>query len=371
MHLLIVLPRRSAADRDIPNSVDLCVHDLVSASRYRASTCIVAEGAHDLFDGLETADVPRFVAAHTTLLVRHVARLARTQHADLVVVHQHFQIAARLALALPGCVAFHAHGFYKSYPDAGLVASLRRRKRLKEICRLAGLVHVSEACRAHFAQSWPEILMSQAVVHNGLDFEPWRPESQRRQEIICVGRCVPEKGILEAAQAVARVLPERPGWRARFTLSEPERNPDYMRSIREILTNPTIADRVIIELSVPWKGVRERYERAAIALVPSRWREPFGRTALEAHAGGAALISSGSGGLREVSGPHALFVDPTDAECFDGALRRLIDNPELRRELAEGGARYVRHRFSIAEIAASNDAFYEALLAKRSVDERR
>src|SRR5690606_10806199 len=107
--------------------------------------------------------------------------------------------------------------------------SLRRRMRLREISRLTGLVHVSEACRDHFVRSWPEVLIPQAVVHNGLDFGPWEPRQDRLQEIICVGRCVPEKGILEASQAVVRVLQARPGWQARFTLSEPERDPAYMK----------------------------------------------------------------------------------------------------------------------------------------------
>jgi len=370
MRLLVVLPRRSATDRDIPNSVDLCVNDLVGASRFRDTTCIVAERVHDLFDAFETADVPRFAAAHTALVARHVARLARSRNADLIVVHQHFQIAAGVARLLPGRVVFHAHGFYKSYPSVDVVASIRRRVRLREIRRLAGLVHVSEACREHFARSWPEALMPQAVVHNGLDFSSWHPDRNKDHEIVCVGRCVPEKGILEAARAVVQVLPDRPGWRARFVLSEAERNADYTRLVREILGTPAIRHLVEIELNVPWRGIRERYERAAIALVPSRWREPFGRTALEAHAGGGALVSSGTGGLREVSGPHAVSVDPANTEEFAAALRNLIDDGHLREQLAQGGARHVRERFSIKAIAAGNDAFYEALHAKRRHETR-
>lgn len=362
MHLLVVLPRRSAADRDIPNSVDLCVHDLVAASRHRGTTCIVAEHVHDLFDEFETAGVPHAVASHTALLARHVAHLARTRHADLIVVHQHFQIAARLARMLPRCVVFHAHGFYKRYA-AGLISSIRRDMRLREINRLAGLVHVSEACRAHFACAWPDVSLPRAVVHNGLDFGPWDPTQPKRKEILCVGRCVPEKGILDAAIAVARVLPDRPEWRARFTLAEPDRDPDYAQKIQKALADPAIRDRIEIELNISWHGIKERCERAAICLVPSRWREPFGRTALEAHAGGAALVSSGSGGLREVSGPHALFADPADSADLAEAIRRLIDDGELRRTLSNGGVQYVRERFSIEAVAAANDTFLESVCA--------
>ncbi len=365
MHLLVVLPRRSATDRDIPNSVDLCVHDLVAASRHRATTCIVGEHVHGLFGAFDVAHLSPLEASHTVLLAREAAKIARTRRADLVVVHQHFQIAARLAGMLPGRVVFHAHGFYKRYPN-GPIASIRRRLRLREINRVAGLVHVSEACRAHFACAWPKVSLPQAVVHNGLDFGPWDPTLPKRDEILCVGRCVAEKGILEAAMAVARVLPERPEWRARFTLSEPDRDPSYAQKVREALADPANRGRIDIELNVPWQGIKERCERAAIALVPSRWREPFGRTALEAHAGGAALVSSGSGGLSEVSGPFALFADPADVDGFATAIRRLIGDENLRGELSQGGARYVRERFSIESVAAANDAILEEIWSKEN-----
>ena len=365
MRLLIVLPRRSPANWQIPNSVDLCVRDLVRASRFREATFIIGEHLHGIFDGFAMEHVSRKVSAHTVLLAAYAAQTARSQGADLVVVHQHFQIAARLARLLPGRVVFHAHGFYKSY-SPGLISSVRRRMRLREIRRLAGLVHVSEACREHFARSWPEVRLPQAVIYNGLDFARWQPAAERQKEIVCVGRCVPEKGILEAAQAVSRVLPDRAGWRARFVLSEAERNPGYTQEVREILTQPAIRNRVEIEFNVPWPGIKERYERAAIGLVPSRWREPFGRTALEAHAGGAALISSGTGGLREVSRDFALFADPADVEMFAGAIRRLVDDRALRNALADGGARHVRDRFSIEAVAAANDAFYETLSSSPS-----
>ena len=362
MHLLIVLPRRSPVDREIPNSVDLCVHDLVAASRYRSTTCILADHVHDLFKGFETAELPPILARHTSLIAHHAARIAQQRAADLIVVHQHFQIAARLARILPKRVVFHAHGFHKRY-SSGLLNSMRRRIRARELTRLAGLVHVSEACRTHFACAWPDVSLRQAIVHNGFDFNQWNPTRPKRSEILCVGRCVPEKGILEAAQAVVRVLSERPAWRARFSLSEPNRDPAYAQEVQRVLATAAVRDRVEIERNVPWQGIKDRYEQAAIALVPSRWREPFGRTALEAHAGGAALISSGSGGLKEVSGPHALFVDPADIDGFADTILRLIDDEGLRRRLSEGGAQYVRERFSIQAVAAANDAFLEEVWA--------
>ena len=53
--------------------------------------------------------------------------------------------------------------------------------------------------------------------------------------------------------------------------------------------------------------------RAAIVIVPSRWNEPFGLTALEALACGAPLIVSPRGGLPEVAGEAAVYANPDAA----------------------------------------------------------
>ena len=77
--------------------------------------------------------------------------------------------------------------------------------------------------------------------------------------------------------------------------------------------------------------------RAAIVVVPSRWPEPFGLTALEAMASGAALVSSGRGGLAELTAGAALRVDPDRPDALADALRRLANDPSERRRLAEAG----------------------------------
>ena len=92
--------------------------------------------------------------------------------------------------------------------------------------------------------------------------------------------------------------------------------------------------------------------------------EAFGRTALEAHAGGAALISSGIGGLREVSGTSALYLPDVAADAIAAALDALIDAPGLRERLAREGAAWVRDRFSIESQAARLDSFCLDLVAK-------
>jgi glycosyltransferase involved in cell wall biosynthesis len=201
-----------------------------------------------------------------------------------------------------------------------------------------------------------------AVVYNGLDFSQWRPAERRRNEIICFGRAAPEKGVKEAADAVVRLLAMESAWSARFILSESQRFPEYLRDVIETLQ--PASDRVVIELNKTLPVVRERLQDAAIAIVPSKWDEPFGRTALEAHAAGCAVISSGTGGLKEVSGNHAAFLPQGFvAEDIVAQLTLLVRNEDLRVRLAREGRDYCVRKFALETISGHADRFYDQVLA--------
>ncbi|MDX2287902.1 MAG: glycosyltransferase, partial [Hyphomicrobiaceae bacterium] len=95
--------------------------------------------------------------------------------------------------------------------------------------------------------------------------------------------------------------------------------------------------------------------------VPSVWREPFGRTALEAHAGGCAVISSGSGGLAEVSGGHAVMLPEVTAAALGDAMSTLIDDGETRARLAKNGRAYVVASFGIEVVSQRLFAFCDSV----------
>ena len=57
--------------------------------------------------------------------------------------------------------------------------------------------------------------------------------------------------------------------------------------------------RAIIKNWIPHENVKKIYSKSSISVVPSRWEEPFGRTAMESAAYGCATIISNKGGLPE------------------------------------------------------------------------
>jgi glycosyltransferase involved in cell wall biosynthesis len=356
-----IMPREMYFGLSRATSIDLCVRDLVAASRFHATTRVFAEQVEDHFPGFAVDALPAARHAATFFRSGYVARVARAAQPDLIVVQQHLPTAAAIARRLPDTkVILHTHNYQKNYGGRGNpLARLRRSGRQFRYGSLAGIVHVSRSCAEAFVRDWPEIGIPAIIVNNGLEMALWRPAAERQPEVLYAGRCAPEKGVLELARAVAAQLPSHPGWKARFILSNVAVHPEYTAKVREALA--PLGGQASIEEQRPFAEVKAGYELAAIAVVPSKWNEPFGRTALEAHAGGAALISSGTGGLAEVSSKAAFMLPAVTPEAIGAALSQLIEDEALRSKLADAGARRVREHFDIATQAARLDDFCEAV----------
>jgi glycosyltransferase involved in cell wall biosynthesis len=134
-------------------------------------------------------------------------------------------------------------------------------------------------------------------------------------------------------------------------------------------------------IDIPFAKVRQITESAAISVVASKWEEPFGRTALEAHAGGAALISSQSGGLREISGDTAAQLSEVSGPAIASLLVRLASDDALREKLAREGMQRVRRLFSLTRTSRGDpgdvvpicdrlDDFYEEVVERRRAGAR-
>jgi glycosyltransferase involved in cell wall biosynthesis len=93
-----------------------------------------------------------------------------------------------------------------------------------------------------------------------------------------------------------------------------------------------------VELVGRQDDVRAAYARCDIVLCPSR-QESFCRVAAEAMANGLPVVASDLAAVREVlgDGQAGLLFPAGDASGAVNALRRLVDDPGLRRRLGEAG----------------------------------
>lgn len=123
-----------------------------------------------------------------------------------------------------------------------------------------------------------------------------------------------------------------------------------------------VADRVRF---LGWRTDRGALLRAAdICVLPSRW-EPFGTVMLEAWAAGTPLVAAASQGPAAfiADGSNGLLVPIDDVSALTKALRRVIEDPDLRPRLIASGRADYEKDFTREAVTQRMLALYRQLIA--------
>jgi glycosyltransferase involved in cell wall biosynthesis len=102
--------------------------------------------------------------------------------------------------------------------------------------------------------------------------------------------------------------------------------------------------------------IRKAYEKTKLILMPSIY-ESYGRVACEAAASGIPAIVSDTPGLREALGDAGTYVDPTDLEAWETALRASL-TPRKYGALSKGALARSEALDTMAEKELDDFVFY-------------
>lgn len=322
--------------------METVVRTLAAALGDQETRIFCCEGAED--HGLPDVETLPTGRARIPVLLKKLAAFGP----DLIEHHQQVKQAVTVAAAMPGT----AHVLYRHNALKAPRHRLDSWRYNARYGKMDGFIFVSEAERDRFSKAYPGLADRAWAVPNPIDAAPWVASPDWRQPVIAfAGRAMPEKGVDIICEALPAVLDRNPDWRAVLMLNDWEHHARWAAPHLKPLER--YGDRVTVLRSATLDEVRERMKTAAIALTPSIWEEPFGLTAVEAHAGGAALISSGRGGLREASGPHALYLGAVTPLTLARAIERLIDRPLERIAMARAAQRFVLETHAPQERARS------------------
>lgn len=280
------------------------------------------------------SDVPYHVAvpswwppfADNLRYAHGVVRLLRRLRPAMVEVHNRLQVALSIASAChPTPVVLVLHNDPQAMPGARQPSQRRRLLR-----RFARIVCVSDYIRRRWMDGvGPQDQAPPLVMINPIDFTDLpAPPANRENLILFVGRVVPEKGTDIFVAACSAALPQLPGWRAevigadRFRPDSPDT--DFTNRVRQQ------AGPVVLRGYQPHAAVLEAMSNSSIVVMPCRWQDPCPLTALEAMACGAALITTRRGGLPEIGGDAAVYIDP---DSPDELVRTLVDLARDRERL--------------------------------------
>jgi len=103
------------------------------------------------------------------------------------------------------------------------------------------------------------------------------------------------------------------------------------------------------------------YSTAEIAVVPSLY-EGFGFPAAEAMSCGLPVVATTAGALPEVTGETGILVPPADSDALAVAIKRLLDDEQLRKRMGEAGRKRIERNFRWEQTAKKTLQVYEELL---------
>ena len=328
----LLLPYKETFSAEHAGAVSTVVHDLIACSPTPTGFRVVGRPVDRPLGDLPYLSVrPIRLWMHGRnlgLAASYLAIIKRSQPPDLVEVHNRCNIARYIAEKRGSDINVVLY-LHNDPRDMG--GARRPSERLWLANHLCGVFCVSNYIKSCFLDGLPTPARDYGnirVISNGVDRRLRHPRV-KENVILVVGRIVPEKGILECAKALARILPRFSDWNVQvvggryFEVRPPSA---YEREVAVAL-GPLGAQAEMTGF-LPPERVRELQIRAAIGVCPSIWNEPSGKVALETLAAGCALVTTRRGGIPEVAQGRALIVDDPSVETFAAAFEDLLSNPE-------------------------------------------
>lgn len=190
------------------------------------------------------------------------------------------------------------------------------------------IIFVSEWVRKRFFLNLDKKLASKAeVIYPSVEKQP---ATKKENIITFVGRLNYLKGYDIFSKAIVKILNKFPQWKA-LSIGDEVRRSIYIDHHNHK------------ELGfLNHKKTLDILNKSEIAVVPSRWEEPFGRSSLEASSRGCATIISDKGGLKETT-KHAVILKKIDEIILFKELKNLIKNKKFRRNLQKLSKNNVSH----------------------------
>jgi glycosyltransferase involved in cell wall biosynthesis len=199
------------------------------------------------------------------------------------------------------------------------------------------------------------------LVPVGVDPDLFKPiEGVTRQPgrlITTASADVALKGLSYLLEAMAKLRTERD---VRLTIigkPKPGKSADLIDSLG-------LRDAIDFVSGVPDERIVELYSEAELAVVPSLY-EGFSLPAIEAMCTGICLVATDGGALPEVTGTNGdtvLQCKAGDVDSLVAALRRGLDDAELRARVGANGRRRVVERWSWRHCAALTVEQYREVL---------
>jgi len=330
MNIATILPYKENYSKDGAGAVALWVSEFIRDSLNKNSTYIFGSTRNKKFlsKNYININLDKFeskITSTTRKYSQEILNKIKKFNFDIIEIHNRPNMVVDFSNKINSKIILYFHNDPTSMKGAKTID-----ERLYLLEKVDKIIFISKWVKKKFFSNLPKVSQNKTdVIYHSID--PTNKKIKKNKQIIFVGKLNESKGYDLFCKAMLKVLDKFPDWKA-ISIGEEKRFEEFPTHDRHLNLGQLSHEKVI-----------EFLEKSEIAVIPSRWEEPFGRTSLEATSRGCATIISATGGLKETT-DHAIQLKNLDSKNIETEVIKLIKNKKLRKIIQIKSQTNIKHK---------------------------
>ena len=333
MKIASILPYKENYTINGSGAVSLWVSDFLRDSIYKKDTLIIGSTNNKNYlsknyFNIKINNINSKLTSTTKLYSNKIIKKIQNLNFDIIELHNRPIMVKDFFQKIDSKIILYFHNDPTSMKGAKSVE-----ERMFLIKNVDKIIFISKWVKNKFFEDLPSISDNKTqIIYHSID--PVNINVKKNKQIIFVGKLNESKGYDLYCKSMIKVLNKHKDWKA-YSIGEEKRFQKFPTHKRHFDLGQISHKKVLKHLS-----------ESAIAIIPSRWEEPFGRTALEASSRGCATIISNNGGLPETT-DCAIKLKKLDTNNIEKETIRLIQNNKSRKDIQRKSKKFVKHKLTI------------------------
>ncbi len=322
MKISILLPYKENFSSDYPGAVSLFIRDTSIKSKYRKNICVYGSTNYkNIFKiNYQNIDLSNFlIGSKTIAYLNKFINFEKQKPSKIIEIHNrpnYVKYLKKKLISKTYTIFFHNDPLSMD----GSKSIAERKFLLKETYRI---IFNSAWSKNRFLEGLDYKYVNSEklkIIFQSANLGKLSDIKNKKKWITFVGKLNRAKGYDIFGKAIIKILNKNINWVANIIGDEKREKINFDHA------------RIKKYGFLKHEKVLSIYRQTSIAVVCSRWEEPFGRTSLEAAANGCAVIISKNGGLPETV-TNAEILNKTNSTELYKKINDLIKNVEKRKKL--------------------------------------
>jgi len=328
MKIASILPYKENYTLKGAGAVALWISDFIRDSEYKKNTYIIGSTKNRNYltkNYINIDNINSKLNSTTKEYSNKIINKIKNLNFDILELHNRPIMVKEFFGKLNSKIILYFHNDPTTMKGAKSVA-----ERIYLLKNVDKIIFISKWVKKRFFENLPNLSDNKTqIIYHSID--PIRKNTRKNKQIIFVGKLNESKGYDLYCKSMFKILDQYNDWSA-ISIGEERRFQNFPTHKRHFNLG-----------QIPHNKVLDYLSRSEIAVIPSRWEEPFGRTALEASSRGCATIISNSGGLPETT-DYAIKLKKLNTKNIENEITKLIKNDKLRKSIQIKSKNFVKHK---------------------------